>query len=129
MGYKLDRAIKIDLSELGDNNGVPFFVQIKNPKLQSYNEKTDLMLAGKGISKDENGHVDLKSLNADTFNSMRDYAKSLIVSWNLLDLETENPVMPTDADALDHVPGLVVEAIQKKIGELSKQGETEIKNS
>jgi hypothetical protein len=60
---------------------------------------------------------------------MRDYAKSLIVSWNLLDLETENPVMPTDADALDHVPGLVVEAIQKKIGELSKQGETEIKNS
>lgn len=124
MGYKQRPTVRIDLSELGDNNGTPFFVEIKNPKLLTYDEKMKFALVAKDI-KDANGNI---SINQDTVNSLKDVAKSYITAWNLIDCETEQPISPTTEDALSHVPSDVVEAIQKAIGGKSGQDE-ETKNS
>jgi hypothetical protein len=116
MGYKQRPTVRIDLVELGDNNGTPFFVDIKNPKLLTFQERMEFA----------------KTSRIDDFmekiNSMKDLAKDFIVSWNLLDLSTEQPISPTVENALDQVPSEVVEAIMKRMNDSSKKEDEEIKN-
>lgn len=117
MGYKQIPTVRIDLAELGDNNGVPFFVDIKNPKLLTFEEKMSFAKVGK--VEDE----------IEKVKAMKEVTKDFIVAWNLIDMETEESINPKDEKALDKVPSEVVESIMKKIGESSKQGDAETKNS
>lgn len=115
MGYKVQSKIRIDLGDLGDNNGTPFFAEIKNPRMLTFGEKSSFAKFAK-LENDEEKAA-----------AMKDVAKGFIVAWNLLDLETGSPVSLTTSDALDHVPSEVVEEIFKSF--LPKKQSDEIKNS
>lgn len=101
MGYKTKATIDIPLGDLGDNNGTPFFVKIKNPRMLTFGKKSEFAKFAK-VEKDEEKAAAMKKV-----------AQDFIVAWNLLDIETEEPVSPTQADVFDHVPSEVVEAIFK----------------
>lgn len=126
MGYKQRPTVRIDLSELGDNNGTPFFIDIKNPRFLTYGEKMESASIAAESKKDENGKI---IMDKATSLKMAAMAKSYIVAWNLIDKETEQPVNANDENALDHVPSEVVEAIFNKIGEKNKKADEEQKNS
>lgn len=119
MGYsqKYRPTVNIDLSDMGDNNGVPFFIEIKNPKFLTFEEKT----ANSDISKITDEKEKKKA--------MKNLAQSYIVNWNLLDKESEQPVSYSVADAFDHVPSEALEIIMKTIGKSFNEGNEEIKNS
>lgn len=123
MGYKFRPTLNIDLSDLGeDANGLPFFVEIKHPKLLTYEEKMNFALVAKDVI-DENKKI---IMTKETIGTLEDVAKSYVVNWNLLDKVTGIPILPTQEDALKHVPGVVVERIQNAIN--GKEDE-ETKNS
>lgn len=90
MGYKSASKIRIDLSELGDNNGVPFYVEIKNPKLITLGDREQFKKFG--------------DTNTDRTETGMTYFKSMIVSWNLIDTETEEPILLSDPDAVYKIP-------------------------
>lgn len=120
MGYLLTNKVRIDLSDLGtDNNGNPFFVEIRNPKLMTWEQKMEMSKFGVA-----EGEVLTPEKTAERGIMMQDYAKSIILSWNLLDMETEQPISITSEDALKRVPSDVVERI---FAEFRKQ-EPETKN-
>jgi hypothetical protein len=123
MGYKLNNSIKIDLSKLGDNNGVPFFVQMKNPKLLTYDEKMKFAAAGKDLI----GADGKANLNQENTNKMGEVALSYVTAWNLIDIESGDPVSSTDEGVIKKIPGEVIETIMEQIGSASKQDE-ETKN-
>lgn len=106
MGYKVQPKIRIDLGDLGDNNGTPFFVEIKNPKMMSFEEKKQFAKFSKLESEEEQ------------VLAMKEVTKDLIIAWNLLDMETEQPLNPHNIfngkDPLDCVPSDVVTAIFKQ---------------
>ena len=115
MGYKAKTTIDIPLDDLGDNNGTPFFVRIKNPRMLTFEEKSAFAKLAK-IESDE-----------EKAKAMQDVAKSFIVAWNLLDKEDEVlSVNPTDENALGRVPSEVVEAIFKA---MAPHQDEETKNS
>lgn len=103
MGYKVQAKNRIDLSDLGDNNGTPFFVEIRNPRLLTFNEKIQFAK----IAKIED---DIERTKA-----MTEHVQGLIVSWNLIDQETEQTVNPKDENAFDRVPSEVVEKIMAEM--------------
>jgi hypothetical protein len=107
MAYKVNPRLRIDFSDLGDNNGTPFFVEIKNPKMMSFGEKMAFAkFAPKSVEQ---------GITEEQINAMKDIASKLILSWNLTDEITEQPIEPTTPDALDHVPSDVVERIIKAL--------------
>lgn len=113
MGYRLKPKIKIDLSELGDNNGEPFFAEIKNPRMLTFEEKAAF------------GEVALIEEAKKRAAAMVEVARELVIAWNLLDMESELPVSLIEPECFKHVPSLVLEAIFVEIG---KKDES-IKNS
>lgn len=113
MGYLAQTTLKIDLSDLGDNNGIPFFVEIKNPKLLTFKEKI-------GLAKPTKIDDDTEKVLA-----MQYVCKSLIISWNLLDMGTGVPVDLASCNVFDGVPSEVVEKIMKS---LTPQESQEVKN-
>lgn len=115
MGYKVKTTIDIQLGDLGDNNGTPFFVRIKNPRMLTFEEKSAFAKLAKLESDEEKAKA------------MQEVAKSFIVAWNLLDKDDESLVVnPTDENALERVPSEVVEAIFKA---MVPQQDDETKNS
>lgn len=107
MGYKFSNKVHIDLSELGtDNNGNAFFVDIRNPKLMTWEQKMEM--GNFGVAE---GEVLTPEKVAERANLMRDYAQKLILSWNLIDMETEQPLTYNAENALSKVPSEVVEKI------------------
>lgn len=118
MGYnsKLKNIIKVDLSELGDNNGVGFFIEMRNPEFLNFQEAMEAVT----ISK----IYDI----VEKITATKDFAKTLIISWNLLDMETELPVAPTDEDVFNHIPSSVAVALLKIVNK-PKEENVETKNS
>lgn len=107
MGYKVTARLKIDLSDIGtDNNGVPFFVEIKNPKLMTWEQKMDMSKFGVA-----EGQVLTPEETAIRGKMMQEYAQKIITSWNLLDMSTDQPIPFNDSSALSKVPSEVVEKI------------------
>lgn len=123
MGYLLTNKVKIDLGDLGtDNNNVPFFVEIRNPKLMTWEQKMELSKFGNVV-----GQVLTPEQTAERGIQMQDYAKSIITSWNLLDMNNPEQTVPINADdALKRVPSDVVERIFK---EFAPKQEEATKNS
>jgi hypothetical protein len=108
--YKIPAKIRIDLSELGDNNGTPFFVEIKDSRMMTYGEKRDKLRI---IKENEGAKADIEM------------ARSLIVDWNLTSVEGGSPVDFKDEDAFEKVPGVVIDQIYKEYLAIPKLGETE----
>lgn len=120
MGYKFTNKVRIDLSELGtDNNGNAFYVEIRNPKLMTWEQKMEMskfgIAEGQKLTPEE---------TAERGKMMQEYAQKLILSWNLIDMETEQSIPFNDQDALKRVPSEVVEKI---FAEFAKQ-DPETKN-
>ena len=115
MGYKVRPTITIDLSELGeDAQGKPFFVEIKNPKILTYGEQMAIAETSQQFVNVETvDGVETKKMviSKESTVAMGKMAQSYIVSWNLIDKDTEKQISPFDEDALDHVPGEVVNKI------------------
>ena len=107
MGYKFTNKVRIDLSELGtDNNGNSFYVEIRNPKLMTWEQKMEM---GKfGVAE---GQVLTPEETAERGKMMQEYAQKLILSWNLIDMENEQIIPFNAEDALKKVPSEVVEKI------------------
>jgi len=124
MGYKTRPIIRLDFEELGDNDGVPFFVEIKNPKMLTYNERMEPAILG----KDSVGADGKMVMSKDNFAMLAKYALSFITSWNLLSKVDETPISLDDPDILEKIPGDIVMAIQEKITPAKKE-DPEIKNS
>lgn len=103
MGYKAKTTIRVDLSDLGDNNGTPFFVEIKNPKMMTFGQKLEL------------GKSALIEDQAKKLDAIKGVVGSMITAWNLIDIETEQPVDVKAENALDRVPSEVVEKIMLSI--------------
>lgn len=118
MGYKAKYrpTVHLDFSHIGDNNGVPFFVDIKNPRLLTFEEKLEIGEASKKL----NGAFDKKA--------MKEATRKLILNWNLLDKDSESPVDFNSEDALDHVPGEIAEIIMLEF-KPAKEDDEEVKNS
>lgn len=138
MGYKIKPTKRIDLGDLGDNQGTPFFIDILNPEMVSYEQQMGAIKFAKyikgALSNEEsempNGlnvmeKVDLNTL-PDMLREMKAWVKGYIVSWNLLDLQ-EQPVDIKDDNALDRVPGVVINRLMAAINRKSEDPET--KNS
>lgn len=123
MGYKISTKKRIDLSQLGeDSAGNSFFVEIKNAKMMTYDEKMAFVkLAPK---KDEEFTPEMAA-------NLKDVASSLVLSWNLISIADESPVqIPSeDPEALNKVPSEVVEAIMKGLGENIGKSDEATKNS
>lgn len=119
MGYKFTNKVRIDLGELGDNNGTPFFVEMKNPKLMTFEQKTEMSKFGL-----VEGEVLTPEKAGERFKLIQEYAQKLILSWNLLDMETEQPIPFNAEDALKKVPSEVVEKILAQL----QQEDPETKN-
>lgn len=80
MGYKLTNKVRIDLSDLGtDQNGNAFFVEIRNPKLLTWEQKMEMSKFG--IAQGENLTPEQMT---ERGKMMQEYAQKLILSWNLL---------------------------------------------
>lgn len=107
MGYKQKPTIKLNLGELGDNNGTPFFVSIKNLKMLPFSKTIELSKMSR-LQK-----VGDEAITDEQKKELSDFIRSLVVSWNLIDMETEQPVSPQDENALDRVPWEVVTEIFK----------------
>jgi hypothetical protein len=113
MGYIQKSKIHLDLSEFGDNNGAPFFADIKNPKMFSFEETAPFAAASK--IKDE----------AERIKQMGILGVSLITEWNLLDKDTEAPLPCNDVSSLERIPALMAAKI---INTLRPQGDQSSKN-
>lgn len=124
MGYKTRPTIKMDFEELGDNEGVPFFVEIKNPKMLTYNERMEPAITSKDAIDADGKMV----MSKENFVMLAKYALSFITSWNLLSKIDETPISLDDPDILEKIPGDIIMAIQEKITP-SKKEDPEIKNS
>jgi hypothetical protein len=123
MGYKTRPIIRLDFEELGDNDGTPFFVEIKNPKMLTYNERMEPAITSKDAI-DANGKM---VMTKENFAMLAKYALSFVTSWNLLSKIDETPIEFDDPDVLEKIPGDIVMAIQEKI--TPKKEDPEIKNS
>lgn len=123
MSYKLSTKKRIDLSYLGeDSAGTPFFVDIKNAKMMTYDEKMQLAeLAPKADSE----------LSQEMKDNLKKLAGSLVVSWNLISLVDESPVQvpSVDPDAFGKIPSEVIEAIMKGLKSETNQADEATKNS
>jgi hypothetical protein len=106
MGYKFTNKVRIELGELGDNMGTPFFVEIKNPKLMTWEQKMEMSKFGVA-----EGEILTPEQTAERGKMMEEYAQKLILGWNLLDMTTEQPITPSSEGALSKVPSEVVEKI------------------
>lgn len=122
MGYTQPKSIRVDLAHLGNNNGVPFFVDIKNPKMMSLEEQLDLAAQSSQFQEDGN------RMDAEKKQKLIAQIRGMISSWNLTDMETDAPVSVEDPDAFKKTPGEVVAAINKAIVENAKKASDEQKN-
>jgi hypothetical protein len=125
MGYKVTAQLTIDLSDLGeDQNGTPFFVKIQHPRLLTWDQKMESakfqVPEGTVLTPEQ-----IKERSAD----MKNYVRSFIKAWNLLDMDTEQPLAVTDGTALDKVPGEVMERILMEFQKQAIQQNDETKNS
>lgn len=150
MGYTKQATKRLSLADLGtDEQGNPFFVDIANPAMLPYGRKMYAMKFAKLFSgdsrkllqevrntqdetvQDELGQQLMSNMDADSvdqiIDGMKDWAKSLILAWNLIDMVTGKPVDLKDADALDRVPGEVVERVVAEVS--NKKGAEDTKNS
>lgn len=118
MGYKAKYrpTLHIDLGYMGDNNGVPFFADIKNPRLLTFDEKLEL------------GEISNVADKEEKKGAMKELVRKLVINSNLLDKETEAPIDFNDIDIWKHLPGEVAETIMKEFAP-AKKDEEEIKNS
>lgn len=133
MGYKFQIQKRIDLSDLGaDNNGNPFFAEVKNMNALPYQEKMEYLQSvsevygGMDIEKVQQGDISSFKIDAKKLSAVKETLRRLIVSWNLVDFD-DKPVNIQDQNALDRVPGVVVDRIS---GALQDAEEAEqVKNS
>lgn len=122
MGYTLKKTLRVDLSELGDNQGVPFFVEIKNPKMMPVDKQMEFAELGKSLQSDD---AEAKA-KAEGIGKL---LQSIIVSWNLLDIDTDMPINPTEEGAINRVPGEVMAAIFQGISKNNEKTAEDQKNS
>jgi hypothetical protein len=125
MAYTVKNStIRIDLSHLGeDDNGNPFFIEMKNPRFLSYEAK---MAWATAVDTDDNGKI-IRSL--DNFKNLGAVAQKFITAWNLIDMETGELVLLSDEGAINKVPAEAIEAVFAQMGKTSDKQEKEIKNS
>jgi hypothetical protein len=117
MGYKQKATLKIELGDLGDNNGTPFFVTIKNPAMMTFDETLDMAKMSKLQE------MDRRALTDDEKKELHGFLQGLIQSWNLLDKDTEQPLDPHSEGALNRVPREVVLRIFQTFGDSRKPDE------
>ena len=110
MGYKQKSKTRIDFSEFGDNGGVPFFAEIKNPKMFSFEESVPFAKASK------------IEIEEERIKAMAELGASLILEWNLLDKDTETPLDCHDIASLECIPALMAAKI---ISTLKSQEDTD----
>lgn len=99
MGYTHKSTITIKLGDFGtDCNGNDFYIEIKNPRLLTYGDREKLteMLDGS---------------KADVFISS---LTGMVVSTNLEDVETGEPLKITDPDFIFKIPRDIVTLISEK---------------
>lgn len=125
MGYKVTAQLHIDLSDIGeDQNGTPFFVKIQHPRLLTWDQKME-----SAKFKVPEGTVLTPEQIKEQSNDMKSYIKSFIKAWNLLDMNTEQPISIADGTALDKVPGEVMERILLEFQKYAVKQDEETKNS
>lgn len=123
MAYKLKLKNRIDLGYLGeDSEGNSFYVEIKNTKMMTYEEK--MQFAKFAPKQDEEFTVEMAS-------GLLEVVGGLVVSWNLISIKDETPVnIPKeDPDAFNKIPSEVVEAIMKGISGKLVELDDDSKNS
>lgn len=116
MGYKTKYrpTLHLDFGYIGDNQGVPFFMEIKNPRLLTFDEKTELGEISKIVDKQQKQ------------DAMKEVVRKLIITSNVLDKDTEATLNFSEENVLNHVPSEIVESIMSQFGS-TKDDET--KNS
>lgn len=107
MGYLNTAQITISMDDMGtDNNGLAFYVKIQNPKLLTWPQKMEsakfAVPEGKVLTPEE---------TKEQLKQMQEYVFGFIKGWNLIDIETEQPLTLDSPAVLDRVPSEVVERI------------------
>jgi len=125
MPYKTRPVIEMDFSDLGeDSEGKPFFVEIKNPKMLTYNERMEPAIAGKKTIGSDGKMI----MTPENFAILGNYALTFVTKWNLESKIDETPLALDDPEVLNKIPGDIILAIQEKINAAPKDA-TQVKNS
>jgi hypothetical protein len=119
MGYNKKRTTHIDLSEFGtDGAGNGFFANIVDMKSMTLAEKMRYVQTGRTASADLNQWTE----------EMTALLPDFVIAWNLIDMNTEEPLSPKDEGAFNRIPGDVTDKILKEISAVKVKDAEEVKN-
>ena len=124
MGYKMTAKIRIQFDDMGtDLNGLPFYVEIQNPKLLTWPQKMEsakfIVPEGKILTPEE---------TKEQLAQMQEYVYGFIKGWNFIDIDTEAALTLESPAVLGKVPSEVVERILKEFKKNSEEQEQQTKN-
>lgn len=112
------RTKRIDLSEFGtDGAGNTFFAEVKDLNAMTWEEQMEFTSL-----RSTNGENDYIQLADAMIKGMAQY----VVAWNLIDIETEQPLNPQQEGAFNRIPAMVASQILKGFvgkGDTETQGE------